>query len=258
MIFDTHMHSEFSFDSKMKVKEILEMQTKKNIGISLTEHVDLDLLDLPLIDMDEYLSFYKKYKSDNFLVGIELGMSKINSQKTVEFAEKNKSNLDILVGSIHTLYGRDLFYLMKDIDLPKSIVYKDYLENMLFCIEHFDFFDTLAHIDYICRYANYSDKELYLSEYQDLLDKIFITLINKNKCLELNTRRLDDEIAFNSIKAIFKRYKELGGQYITLASDSHSKAAIAINFDRAIVIIKELNLTPVYFKNRVMTIIEEV
>ena len=258
MIFDTHMHSEFSFDSKMTAKEIIDKQIEKKIGICLTEHVDLDLPELPFINMDEYLDFYAKYKSNDFLVGIELGMSKVNANKTIDFADSNKNKVDILIGSIHTLYGKDIFYLMKEIDIEKNIVYKDYLENMLFCVKHFDFFDTLAHIDYICRYSTYTDTELYLEDFKDIIDEIFTVLIKKNKCLELNTRRLNSKDASNSILALFKRYKELGGKYVTIASDSHSKDAIAINFDIAINIIKKLDLTAVYFKNRIMTIIEEV
>lgn len=258
MIFDTHMHSEFSFDSKMKVSEILEAQRTQNIGISLTEHVDLDLPELPLIDMKKYFKFYEKYRSPSFLVGIELGMSKVNADKTLAFADKYKTDLDIIIGSIHTLYSRDIFYLMDDIKLDKKKVYTDYLENILYCVKTFDFFDTLGHIDYISRYATYENKEVTLEEFKPLIEDIFKILIQKNKCLELNTRRLDKEEAFvNSLK-IFTRYKDLGGQYVTIASDAHSQNAIGINFDKAIEIINLTGLTPVYFKNRKMVIIEEV
>lgn len=258
MIFDTHMHSEFSFDSEMKVSEILERQKKLSIGITLTEHVDLDLPELPFINMEKYLDFYKQYRNDDFLVGIELGMSKVNMELTKNFAIQNKDKLDMLIGSIHTLYGRDIFYLMRDTPLPKEKIYKDYLENMLYCVKEYDFYDTLAHIDYICRYANYTDNELYISEYRELIDEILITLIKKNKCIELNTRRLHIDTAYSAVLKIFQRYKELGGKYITLASDSHSQNAIAVNFDIALRIVEETNLTPVYFKNRKMMISSDI
>ncbi|MGL5574294.1 MAG: histidinol-phosphatase HisJ family protein [Sarcina sp.] len=258
MIFDTHMHSEFSFDSKMKVSEILKTQKIQNIGICLTEHVDLDLPELPLIDMEKYFEFYKKYKSSNFLIGIELGMSKINSDETITFANKYGNTLDIIIGSIHTLYNKDIFYLMEDIKLDKERVYTDYLQNILACIEDFDYFDTLGHIDYISRYATYEDKEITLEEFSPLIDKIFKTLISKNKCLELNTRRLDKEDAFNNLLKLYTRYKELGGKYVTIASDAHSQNAIGMNFDNAIKLLKYTGLIPVYFKNRKMIIIEKV
>lgn len=252
MFFDTHMHSEFSFDSKMTVNEILEKQKLLNIGVCLTEHIDLDLPDFPVIDMDKYLSFYNEYRNDNFLVGIEIGMAKVNSAKTENFANTFKDSLDMIIGSVHSLYGRDLFYLMKETDKPKNEIYKDYLENMLFCVKEFDFFDTLAHIDYIARYSTYEDKELYLSDFPDLIDKILSTLVVKNKCLELNTRRISDKKAYLSLIDIFKRYKHFGGQFVTLASDSHTKEDIASNFELTSSFLNECNLQAVYFKNRQM------
>ena len=33
MIFDTHMHTEFSFDSREKIERLLEASEKKNLGI---------------------------------------------------------------------------------------------------------------------------------------------------------------------------------------------------------------------------------
>lgn len=257
MIFDTHMHSQFSFDSEMKVNEILEASKNQNIGICLTEHVDLDQINLPLIDMNKYLEFYKKYKSDTFLIGIELGMSKINADQTIDFANKYKKDLDMIIGSIHSLYNRDIFYLMRDIELDKKKVYTDYLENILYCIETFDYFDTLGHIDYISRYSTYEDKEVNFEEFKPLIDKILKTLISKNKTLELNTRRLDKEEAFLNLIKIYTRYKELGGKYVTIASDAHSQNAIGINFNKAKEILKLTGLTPVYFKNRKMIIIKE-
>lgn len=250
MFFDTHMHSEFSFDSKMTVKEILEKQKELSIGITLTEHLDFDLEDFPIIDMKKYLNFYSKFKKDNFLVGIELGLAEKNSDKAIAFANEYKNSLDIIIGSVHSLYGQDIFFLMKDIQKPKQIVYKDYIENMLYCVKKFDFFDTLAHIDYISRYASYDDKNLYLHEFEDAINEILKTLIAKDKCLELNTRLIATDNFYNSLLAIFKRYRELGGKFVTLASDAHNKDSIGINFNIASKFLNECDLKAVYFKNR--------
>lgn len=250
MIFDTHMHSEFSFDSEMTVDEILEKQNKLNIGISLTEHVDLDCPNLPLMDVDKYLEFYKPYRSDSFLTGIELGMSEFCIEENKLFLQKHQDKFDIIIGSIHTLNKKDIYNFIGQTGLIKEEVYKDYLEAMLFSVKEFDFYDTLAHIDYICRYAKFNDKELYLEEYSEIIDSIFKVLIEKDKCLELNTRRLDDPKAFNNMLSIYTRYKNLGGKYVTLASDSHNKDDIAKNFEFAIDILNKTGLKPAYFKNR--------
>ena len=84
----------------------------------------------------------------------------------------------------------------------------------------------------------------------------FKVLIKKNKVIELNTRRLNDKKAVDSLIPIYKRYRELGGKYVTIGSDSHNKESIGKNFDVALNIIKECNLTPVYFKERKIHIIK--
>lgn len=250
MIFDTHMHSEFSFDAELTVDEILESKNKLNIGISLTEHIDLDCPNLPLMNVDEYLEFYKSYRNDSFLIGIELGMSEFCIEENKFFLQKYQDKLDIIIGSIHTINKEDIYTFIDQEGLVKEEVYKDYLKAMLFAVKEFDFYDTLAHIDYICRYARFNDKELYLEEYSKIIDNIFKVLIEKDKCLELNTRRLDDPKAFDNMLSIYTRYKNLGGKYVTLGSDAHYQEDIAKNFKFAIDILHKTGLKPVYFKNR--------
>lgn len=255
MLFDTHMHSEYSFDSKMTITEILEKQRELSIGIILTEHLDLDIDDFPVINMEKYLKFYSPYRNDSFLLGIEIGLDTNSKENNIKFVQKYKNSLDIIIGSIHSLYGEDLFYLLKKLNMPKKELFSDYLQKMLFCVENFDFFDTLAHIDYISRYATYEDSCLYLHEHKEIITKILKTLIKKNKCLELNTRLINQEKNYNCILQILKKYKSLGGNYVTLASDAHSKNAIASNFNLAKKLLIETNLTPVYFKKRKLHIL---
>lgn len=250
MIIDTHVHSEFSFDSKMKITELLSTRKFLNIGTCLTEHLDLDLAEIPMIDMENYLKFYNNYKTDDFLIGIEMGLDISSINTLAKFSEKYGHKLDFIIGSIHSLYGEDLFFYLNKTKLPKEIVFRDYFEKMLFCVQNFDCFDTLAHIDYICRYANYTDNEIYFDEYKDLISKIFKTLIQKNKSLELNTRRLNNLKAYESIYKVFYEYAKMGGKYITLGSDAHDSKSIGKNFDIAKKLLSELNLIPVYYKNR--------
>ncbi|MGL5820703.1 MAG: histidinol-phosphatase HisJ family protein [Sarcina sp.] len=250
MIIDTHIHSEFSFDSKMKIEELLTRRKYLNIGTCLTEHLDLDLANIPVLNIDDYLETCKKYKNNTFLVGIELGLDKSTIESLSKFHQKYGNKLDFIIGSIHSLYGEDLFFYLKQNNLSKKIIFKDYFEKMLFCVENFDYFDTLAHIDYICRYSNFDDNEIYFDEYKDLLSKIFKILIQKDKSLELNTRRLNNLAAYNTMYRLLLEYKKLGGKYVTLGSDSHDSNSIGNNFDIATKLLKEIELTPVYYKNR--------
>jgi len=101
-------------------------------------------------------------------------------------------------------------------------------------------------------YAKFEDKEIYYREFSDIIDEILNKVIKDGKCLELNTRRLDNDISIKNIIDIYKRFNELGGKYITLGSDAHQVEAIGNNFMVAREISQLCNLKIVYFKNRLM------
>ena len=47
MLYDCHIHTEFSADSELKIKDILEKAKKNNLGIITTEHLDYNLKTHP-------------------------------------------------------------------------------------------------------------------------------------------------------------------------------------------------------------------
>ena len=89
-----------------------------------------------------------------------------------------------------------------------------------------------------------------LKDFKPKFQAIFKTLIAKNKVLELNTTRLDDETSFKNMVEIYSYYRELGGKYITLGSDSHKIEHIGRNFEKLYKFLKKTKLTPCYFKDR--------
>lgn len=102
--------------------------------------------------------------------------------------------------------------------------------------------DSYAHLDYVLRYgplcADGSTPErtpgFYYSKYRDIIDEMLLILIREGICLELNTSRLRRGFPeANPGKAILLRYKELGGDMITIGSDAHSPDGIACCFDKA-------------------------
>jgi len=69
---------------------------------------------------------------------------------------------------------------------------------------------------------------------KDIIDEILKVLIDKEKGLELNTGGIKKGMKdFHPCMDILKRYRELGGEIITIGSDSHDTAHIAEHFDRA-------------------------
>lgn len=250
MVFDTHIHSKFSSDSDMNIESAIKTAKEKNIGIIVTDHMDLKfpIENEFIFDCNEYFSEYEKYRGRDFLIGIELGLRNdcIEENKSLS----NSYPFDYVIGSIHVIDNIDIYQPIFYENKTKTNIYLHYLNTIYNCIKECDFIDSLGHIDYITRYSPYSDTELYYKDFADIIDEILKTLSTKEKALELNTRRINNKTAAQNMLDILKRFKELGGKYVTLGSDAHNTNAIGLNFEIAYELVEKSSLKIVYFKDR--------
>ena len=254
MIFDSHMHSKFSTDSKMNILDAITIGKENNMGIIITDHMDLDypVKDEFKFNIPSYFNEYEKYRCDKVKLGIEIGLTE-NSLIENENIAANY-DFDFVLGSIHAVKGLDIYAEYGQKGYNKKEYFNYYFEDMLNCVKIYNGYDSLSHIDYPCRYCSFDNKEILVSEYKDILAEIFSTLVNKGKVLELNTSRLHIPEAQIALKDIYKLYTDLGGKYVTLGSDAHNHLNIYRNFDIALKFIDELGLKGVYFNNRKMEI----
>lgn len=252
MIFDSHMHSKFSTDSSMNILDAIAVGKEKNIGIIITDHMDLEypVKEDFKFHIPSYFMEYEKYRSDNIKLGIEIGLTENTLLDNENIAKSY--DFDFILGSIHAVKGLDIYEEYVHQGYNKKEFFSYYLEDMLKCIKVYDNYDSLSHIDYPCRYCSFDNKEILVSEYKDILSEIFTTLISKNKVLELNTSRLHIPEANKALKDIYRLYMDLGGKYVTLGSDAHSHLNINKNFDIALKFLEELGLKGVYFNKRRM------
>lgn len=250
MVFDSHMHSEFSTDSSMHIEDAIKFSKENNFGIILTEHTDLNypVLDEFRCDIPNYLSTYEKYKSDSLLLGIEIGLAEDIYEGNNEIT--NTFDFDYVIGSIHSVNNMDIYNKYITMDYSKKEFFQNYLDDMLICSKLYNNFDSLGHIDYLCRYAPFDNNEILVADYKDTLAEIMKTLISKDKVLEVNTRRLHSKEAVSSLMDIYSLYKDLGGKYVTLGSDAHRVSEIYNNFDIAQEMISTIGLKGIYFKER--------
>ena len=249
MLFDCHSHTEFSSDSTMKLEDALKRAKELNLGLISTEHLDLNSKSNGFkVDIDSYLKAYKQFRSDKYLIGLELGLSESIYNESLEKL-KNK-DFDFIIGSIHSVNDNDIFHTLTTKFPTKQEFYEQYFMNMINCIKLFSNFDSLGHIDYISRYGSFNDNEIYLREHGDYIDEVFKNIISKDKVIELNARRLNNKKSFNCLVDIYKRYEVLGGKYVTLGSDSHRLCDIGCNFKEALTLLDMTSLKPIYFKER--------
>ena len=254
-MFDTHNHCEFSCDAKMTLPEAIIAAEKLGLGLILTEHWDYEYPTNPtmfLFDRDAYFTKNGPLRRDDVLLGIEIGLQPHLWQQDDKVAEDYP--FDFVIGSLHMMNRKDLYEPAAYAGLSKEEAMRCYLRDSIRVLETHNNFDSLGHIDYICRYWPYEDKEFHMEENQADWDRLFSLLIEKNKPLEINTRRLDNPRSVQALLPLYKRYRALGGRYCTLGSDAHFTEHIGRRLDVAALLAKEADLVPVYFKERKMVL----
>ncbi|MGL4730768.1 MAG: histidinol phosphate phosphatase [Clostridium sp.] len=249
-MFDTHIHTSFSSDSTMNIEDAIKKANELNLGLTITDHMDLNYPDKSKfkLDIDNYFKEYINYKSKNLLLGIELGMDANYSKENLAIAKKY--DFDQIIGSQHAVNGIDIFEKSLYENKSKNEVFTAYFTNMIDSIKTHNYIDILAHVDYICRYCAFEDKELYVREYGDYLKEVFKLCIQNDIVVEVNTRRFDNPYALKALTDIYLMYTSLGGRLVSIGSDGHVPENIGRHFKEAIDFCNVLNLKPVYFKNR--------
>ena len=270
ILYDTHLHTEISTDSKTPIRAQIEQAIELGLaGICITDHMDYgfpkeeyphSVSDPFVFDVDNYFqeltSVQKEYSSAiDVRIGIECGLQVYPD--IVRYNENLCSQypFDQIIGSIHLVEKKDPYYptYWKEVSVKDGI--KKYFETTLENISIFSDFDTLGHLDYIVRYA--PDTSEYIPEdYFDIIDEILKIIIDKNIALEVNTSALKTTYGIiNPHPDILRKYRELGGELITIGSDAHEPRYLAFGFDILTNLLTDIGFSSyVTFKNRQATV----
>ncbi len=244
-MFDYHIHSHVSFDSKCPPEEYL--RAAKNAGlqeICFTDHYDFNDIfreKQDLFTIDAYRSAYDGLKSNKVTVrrGVEFGLTPWNQPELKDLL--NAYDFDFIMGSVHYAggydpYGKE-FWLHNGMDTA----FEKYLLQTLECVKVHEDFDVLGHLNYVCKSAhNPTKKPLYYADYLDICDEIMKILVQKGKGMEINTSGVDRVGDFLPSLDFLKRFKELGGEIVTVGSDSHNSDRIGQYIDKALSMAKEV------------------
>ena len=249
MLFDSHTHTEFSADSEMLASEALEMAERLGLGLVFTEHEDLEVAQNEFtFDPEAYWKKYYPLRGENLRLGVEIGMLEKSLEGSRQFVERVP--FDQVIGSLHFIDDLDLYYPDFYKDKTKEEAYRRYFREMAENVRRHDFIDVLAHIDYICRAATYDDPELDYGSFKPEVDEVLKAAIETETVLELNTRRFGEKLAIKELVPVYRRYRELGGKYVTMGSDAHKPGTIGAHFYQARQLVSDLGLQVVTFCKR--------
>jgi len=248
VLFDTHNHSQFSFDGKRaSVETSARSAMQKGLGgIVFTDHCDFFVPEMKARsegtvkevfdiahqqeEIDRVQRLIDKNGGFRILKGIEIGMHENHHEDISRILSENR--FDQITASVHYLDGIDPFYGGYYEGKDWKYAYGHYLETIFKEMKWLKDFDVLGHYDYIVRYAPYDVTSIKYKDFSDILDEIFKHLIHNGKALEINTKSYRE---YNGRKVTpdydtLMRYRELGGEIICFGSDSHEPERVGDNF----------------------------
>lgn len=258
MFADYHVHTQFSDDSvypmEQIIKDAIAMQMEE---ICFTDHVDYGIKEdqncarpvvyrgaYPLTNVD-YPAYTAKIKELQSIYGAQLSI-KLGLEFGVQTHTIPQYNalfpqypFDFIILSIHQVEDQELWTQ----DFQKGRSQKEYneryYEEMLNIVKVYQNYSVLGHMDLIARYGK---NGIYpFEKIEPVVSEILKIVIQNGKGLELNTSyhryRLKDTTP--SID-IIKLYRQLGGEIITVGSDSHEPEHLGAYIKEAKHLLKSL------------------
>lgn len=242
---DVHVHTSFSSDSVTALEAQLERAIKRGMEhICITDHQDYDYPPWHSVyllaetgDMEGYLEKLQETRERyagriELLIGVEFGLQPHLAER--HDREYRQYPFDMVIGSTHCFSGRDTEDQTLYQGRSKEEAIREYFRTELENIAVTEGYDTIGHLDFVLRDVPGKNEGFSYDTYADILDEILRTAIKKGKAIELNTKSLVIGMGDSSPGAdVFKRYRELGGELVTLGSDAHFPERIGACFDIA-------------------------
>ncbi len=248
---DVHLHTAFSSDSEAPMESMIQ----KGIDLGLetlcfTDHFDPCYPENPegldfLLDFENYkrtlFALKEKYRSKiTVLYGIELGAQPQIQRELAYFYEQYGQEYDFIILSTHLINGEDPYdgNYFKHMGVKRGL--QVYFETILSNLRVFPHYQTVGHLDYACRFLPKDSAPFSYEEFQEILDEILREIISQNRGLEINTSGFRYGLVHpNPHPSILKRYRELGGEIVTIGSDAHQPEHMAWDFCKLPDFLKE-------------------
>jgi histidinol-phosphatase (PHP family) len=269
-MFDNHNHSQFSFDGQRATIEssARAAQAVGLKGICFSDHCDhyvplmkgsFEELQEERFDVNlqqEEIDRVQDMLGDGIkiLKGIEIGMYEDFRDQTRKVLEEH--SFDQVLASVHYIEQTDPYYGGYYDDKDWKQAYGGYLETIYREMTWLKDFDIMGHYDYIVRYAPYPQTSIRYRDFSDIFDEMFRYLIHEGKALEINTKSYEGHRGriVGLDHDVLIRYREMGGEIVSLGSDSHEASRVGAGFARHAALLKSLGYrwTAHYEKRRLV------
>ena len=259
-MIDLHSHTKYSPDSKEEPeKHILKAINSGLKVFGFSEHLDYDYIvnNMEVIKTD-VKAYYEntcilkeKYKDKiKLLCGIEFGYAYNAEQEYINILKKY--NFDYVINSVHVVGNKDCYFQSYFEGKTKKESYLSYLKNVLLSVNAKFDFQIIGHIGYVIRNAPYKNSMLNYKEFKNIIDDILISIIEKQKVLEINTNIKRNDTKTLPTYEIVKRYYDLGGKLVTFGSDCHQAQRLGENYNFVKDMLLDIGFKQlIYFENKI-------
>jgi len=246
MLFDYHMHSRHSHDAHYPVEAMIEGARRAGLTeICITDHIDIGgpgNYGAPVMaDMvKEIRACMPQHNGITVKLGMEVGINTIESGKESWDYIKDW-DLDFIIASVHEIGAIDPMYPEFYVGREKQDVYREYLQTLIDRLPTFDHFCVMGHYNFPAKFAPYADTTMKYTDFPDEFDTLFRYLLTHGKALELNTSAWVGDMPAWGID-IYKRFVELGGEYITIGSDAHQPERVGRRMKEAVAFAQQAGI----------------
>lgn len=251
MRVDLHMHTGYSADAAYPQTVEDKVRACRAAGldiIGITDHLDFYRTRGPLENRDveaclrDIAAAGAAAEGIEVLTGIEIGQIHADPAAD-EFVRAHR--LDMVIGSLHAMPNDLDIYFHDYPHLDCDAFLHEYFDQMLEMEEHGGF-DVLAHIDYPLRVMQHGDYVPSFDQYMDRVQQVLRACIDRGYALELNAAGLAGwQKKVGPPQNILYEYRRMGGERISIGSDSHTLDTVGRGVDACAANAREAGFTSV-------------
>jgi histidinol-phosphatase (PHP family) len=240
LTLDYHLHSTHSKDGQNTVAEVCEAALERGLReVCFTEHVDFDRGDeaYGFLDWPAYAAAIAEARGrlgDRLVIrmGLEFDFRRAYGAEPGEVLAGMPC--DFRLGSVHSAAGYHLWRLYQETEgLDVRAIQAEYLAEIEALVAS-GLATAIGHFDYL-----YKQLPALVGPYRDggywqRAEGILRQCVARGTALEVNTHHmLDRGLALAADVEVLRRYRALGGRWVTVGSDAHRRHEVAGNFAEA-------------------------
>ncbi|WP_455138750.1 histidinol-phosphatase HisJ family protein [Thermophilibacter sp.] len=245
MLADYHVHTGFSDDSTYPLERVARDAVRLNLDeVCFTEHVDYGVkpewnrpdgarfdcghpvTNCPYYPYLEELERVRGELGDQICLraGLELGVQTDTVHENRALVRTLSGRLDFVICSVHQVRNLEFWNGAFQEGRTQDEIHRAYYEELLGVVESFRDYDVLGHLDLIRRYDPFArEAGAYPFErVRDVVAEILRRVIADGHGIEVNTSGIRYGVGdFQPSREVLTLYRDLGGEVVTVGSDSH-------------------------------------